>query len=147
MIKANELRIGNYVSVNNEKYYNEITGKILQVSGIKERVSEHFPDSDYVVSMTIGLESFSQFEEFLTPIPLTDEWLVKFGFEDDAGYEENGNIPKVLSTEHGQILIYPDGVYLSDYFIIVKAFVKIEFLHHLQNFVYYLTGEELTIKN
>lgn len=69
------------------------------------------------------------------PIPLTEEWLVKFGFEYDdidgnSGYWKLGNFEVVFGE---------DGCsYNWD--------LKIEFVHQLQNLVFALTGEELTLK-
>lgn len=75
------------------------------------------------------------------PIPLTEEWLLKFGFE-----------IKLKLSGH-------NGFYLNGFYIIKSNYVfelliegssvilsKIKFVHQLQNLYFALTGQELTIK-
>jgi len=69
------------------------------------------------------------------PIPLTEEWLLKFGFEklegwDDMYYFQIGDF---------QIHEYNVSGYEFDDF-------DIKNVHQLQNLYFALTGEELTIK-
>jgi hypothetical protein len=74
------------------------------------------------------------------PIPLTEEWLLKFGFE---------------KQQDGDLTIYPgkncyafseqwihNGYPTSD----SNALMKCKYVHQLQNLFFALTGEELTIK-
>lgn len=78
------------------------------------------------------------------PIPLTEEWLTRFGFE----YRKCG-----MDVNHGPFCHY-------DYWVLGKFFirgngtrfgyesdiaVKLEYVHQLQNLYHALTGEELTI--
>ena len=62
-------------------------------------------------------------------ISLTEEWLLKFGFENNGIAFWNGVGLSKLS----------DGFYFMT--------TKIEFLHQLQTLYFALTGEELTIKS
>lgn len=71
------------------------------------------------------------------PIPLTEEWLLKFGFEKDE--DEEG-------TWYNQIALY-EGNKCFNYnasFFEHDNFVSIEYVHQLQNLYYALTGLELT---
>jgi hypothetical protein len=82
--------------------------------------------------------------EHLHPLPLTEEWLFKFGF-----YE--------TTKEHYVSGLYtinkPDGFYINketmcycdiDYEGTTHDRIKIQYVHQLQNLYFALTGEELT---
>ena len=75
----------------------------------------------------------------LKPIPLTEEWLLKFGFENDNIEWWNGII---------SIGIYKDGLF---YCPTGQAYIRkgneIQNVHTLQNLYFALTGEELTFKS
>lgn len=72
------------------------------------------------------------------PIPLTEEWLLKFGFEKKGKrfskdwfylWDECGSIVFALAEMHDEV-----GTYLP-----------IQHVHQLQNLYFALTGKELTI--
>lgn len=119
-MKANELRIGNWVR--------------------KENYSPEFHK--------IEIEDFAILERshnFYQPIPLTEEWLLKMGFE-LSGHQ--------LGEEYSRgnfSMYYYNGDY-PDYEgeILASCFngnnVEIKYIHQLQNIYFALTGEELTIK-
>jgi hypothetical protein len=69
------------------------------------------------------------------PIPLTEEWLLKCGGVHLQGKPNN-------QYRIGDRLIMERGKYFYDY----ASNVKLEFVHTFQNFIYALTGTELTIK-
>lgn len=72
-------------------------------------------------------------------IPLTEEWLLKFGFQ----YEPNPILGySKLGYKFGSMIIIPDDVGWVD-FGERKSFKPIEYVHQLQNLFYALTGEEL----
>ena len=117
-MKANELRIGNWYT---------------------------YADYDGIVYRTIKEIKFNEFGflgdydgvnfEICKPIPLTEEWLLKFGFEKHnkeywykdifVGLDDNS-----FNLKEGI------GVYLTD----------VLYVHSLQNIYFALTGEELTLK-
>ncbi len=80
-----------------------------------------------------------------TPIHLTEEWLLKFGFE------------IAFADEAFKEALYGDNPVTEDYLIILKnvsnywfyrnGHFKIRYVHQLQNLFFALTGEELTIKS
>jgi hypothetical protein len=132
-MKASELRIGNYVY----DAFNEVR--------------------------TINYVLICNVEKMrLTPIPITEEWLLRFGFED---YQKTEN-PDYLN-EFGQEWhkIYFNGFYYMhndrgkgyemsisgacyDESTGLHSFSNpIEFVHHLQNLYFALTGEELVLTN
>ena len=115
-MKAKELRIGNLVNVD-EKAYKISGGDIY------------------------NLENYSKnYGHLYKPIPLTEEWLEKFGFmQPDSNYliwEKQGFKPFCILFEalinHWQI-----GVYGG------RVFKRIKYVHQLQNLYFALTGEEL----
>jgi hypothetical protein len=114
---AIELRIGNYVLRNG----------FLQEH--KETFNEIVVSHNDITACVVSSESFK-------PIPLTEEWLLKFGFEKNKehGYFEFDRL----------IVAIHDGVnqfYLCD----IDIFVKIETVHHLQNLYFAIRNKELTL--
>jgi hypothetical protein len=118
---AKELRIGNYVylMLNHQDYETlSVTTKDLEYIGKKQ--------GDY------------------QPIPLTKEWLVKFGYTETGfmGFEKgfsNNSILHIQFMAGGVITGFIEGD--STYNLIGK----IDFVHQLQNLFFALRGEELTI--
>lgn len=122
-MKASELRIGNFVM--------DRGGKVLLIDHweYENKISEKRVD---------GLQPFTEFVEYLQPIPLTEEWLLKFGF-------------KKLFT-----LAHQDSCYRIDLFRIDlfgeyfdlwhdnHPIISIEYVHQLQNLYFALTNKELT---
>lgn len=127
-MKSNELRIGNWY---------------------------HFADNDGIVYRRvkeIKLNEFGLFGDYdgvnfgiCQPIPLNEEWLVKFGFEYSAFYSNY----KIKAGEYWNSIQFYEGEwnYNSDdsdagcYYL-----TTIKHVHQLQNLYFALTGEELTIK-
>jgi hypothetical protein len=137
-MKASELRIGNLVDLNSE-----IT-KIFSINekGINHTIDNwgHFPNLEF--------ESF----ESIQPIPLTEEWLFKFGFsatDYKKGYIGIDHKAGGIITDF--VLTYPlvNGLF-QKYFIWEHSkfkYQELKHVHQLQNLYYSLTGEELTLKN
>jgi hypothetical protein len=107
-MKANEIRLGNY--------YNQF-GNIHQVNG-------------HIIS---ELEKAPQGQLWCKAIPLTEEWLLKFGFIK----HENHSIWYTLNKVD---VWFFDGKYVND------NDVEINFVHELQNLYFALTKKELTMK-
>jgi len=72
-----------------------------------------------------------------TPILLTDEWLNKLGMN-RRGYTEDG---EVYCKDDMAWIIKEDAAYHLDEYP-----HEIKYVHQLQNLLFALTGEELTIK-
>ena len=112
-MKANELRIGNWI-----KEPIESGGKIGQVKRIET-------DKD----------GYSHYLDHCSPIPLTEEWLLKFGFIKHITTDVHPTFAK------GNINVNDNIVYVSGY-----GFINhIKHVHQLQNLYFALTGEELTV--
>ena len=136
MIKPNELRLGNYV-----KYpFHEL------------QVCQLFVDS--FQGMYVGGRGCYMYES-CDGIPLTSEWLLKFGFEKKPKNTFK-NIALPYYCLNGVCLFFnespPDNTYLigygfnhgSDYYVATARWI--DSVHELQNYYYALTGEELTIQ-
>ena len=126
-----DLKIGNLF------YYGD---RLAEVSTIHRT---HFYCEEYKTRIAFGNSIQLSFK----PIPLTEEWILKFGFEVNTyGYvigKDNLNI---------HIWMHDDGlvrdIELSST-MISGAYPKIEnfkYVHQIQNLYYSLFGEELTIK-
>jgi len=120
-MKANELRVGNLV---------ERDGNILEVIRVAK---------DGIVNYDLVRKSQGMHVNSgnVIPIPLTEEWLSKFGFEKN----ENGFFDLIKDSEV-EILIR-DDYWTCDG--IVFSLFNLKYVHQLQNLFFVLTGEELKI--
>jgi hypothetical protein len=123
-MEANELRIGNYVKGNSRGHTNVVNIEILE----------------YINKTKSGY----------SPIPITEEWLIKFGFK---VYRESVVI-KAWSIGFNTIThdYLFDLCWIKDVFGENKEVpfyrngrFKIHYVHQLQNLYFALTGEELEI--
>lgn len=116
-MKREDLRIRNLVEYEN-------TYHTINQIRIERIFTRHHAQSkcecDYVHSI-----------EEIKPIPLTEEWLVKFGFIKIS--EDN-------FIRRGVKILIEDGIC---FLCFNNDFIEIEFIHVLQNVFYPLTGEEL----
>ena len=128
-----QLRIGNLVEIENHT-------KVCEVIEIKEkslRVSYIRSDNGMVHNPIIEIDR-------IKPISITEEWLLKFGFElnsdeGDCKFYEKGKygIRWVDGDEFYFYLIMNDR---DEYWILKEIYD----VHQLQNLYFSLTGEELT---
>ena len=87
-------------------------------------------------SMGVGEEQLMSFSRlmyhgFLEPIPLTEEWLLKFGFERSGLYHVKSQV--YIYDEYG--LVDTGFEYRFNY-----RRIEIEYVHQLQNLYFALTG-------
>ncbi len=118
-MKAQDLRIGNLVY--------DRDGKTATIDSIGMFGNVRLTTSDY------HCESSTLFD--CDPIQLTEEWLLRFGFEKVNHY-----------FQINEFWVY---FRLRDYKYVFRHCVKtfeIKYVHQLQNLYYALTGEELTLK-
>lgn len=139
-MKASELRIGNLVYLLFSSGNKEMSSvDSICPEGIDLQIKGEYYHSDY------GIEPLYTNDE-IAGIPLTEEWLVKFGFEIKGGYA----IKKIKNVLHGDyiysfVLDFSEGDYtFSDSSNLPRA--PVQYIHQLQNLYFALTGEELTIK-
>lgn len=121
-MKANELRIGNWV-------YSAIDSKQpIKVPPI----------------MIAQLSKNEDKEHNIKPIPITEDWLLRFGFELNnirVKFWTEDRYPqwslKVLKIKKNNV-----GDFMLDGF---GFFLHIKYIHQLQNLYFALTGEELKL--
>ena len=124
-MKQKDLRIGNYIQHGN---YVAIVGPAFFTS---------WDNYDF--------EKDGIFKPEIQPIPLTEEWLVKFGFEDIYGafistkWMWNFQIEKHESFKDGWIF------FIEEEGIVAPPSIKIKYVHQLQNLYFALTGEEIEL--
>ena len=138
-MNANELRIGNLV------LFDGVVHKIEVIDGYASFVYfEEFGDNEFPLNK-------------IEPIPLTEEWLLRFGFEllaDIAGDfpEKHYGISIVNGDkDHPEKLVISLPLYEcyigdydnDDYYIMNEQVV---YVHQLQNLYFALTKTELTLK-
>jgi hypothetical protein len=123
MINRKELRIGNYIT----------------------RVTAS--DGFYASVVSIGVYTciygvgYTAFFDKLSPIPLTEKWLLDFGFEKgDYGFY------KLYYNDDFYLLTNLKGYTELCINKIKGAVVETKHVHQLQNLYFALTGEELTLK-
>ena len=151
-MKVTELRIGNRFQLSdrwfelNKELYN--TPKIQMVQRI---------DYDYLLEE----HAFNGYSiEAMNPIPLTEEWLLKFGFtkeKNKPSKHHNKYFSKWINDykysfsyapfrkDWGFYHSYTDAVDEKDNNKFDFISCGIKYVHQLQNLCFALTGEELTI--
>jgi len=120
-MEANELRMGNWLK--------RLDNTLFQVTGNDIHSMDDLPD--YLKPH---------------PIPLTEEWLLKFGFEkgDDYGdqiYYDKGKY--TVCFDHEDLVFYKNNK--GDLTCLIYDEEHFQHVHHLQNLWFFITGEELTI--
>lgn len=120
-MNAKEFRLGNYAYVTRSHGKSEMKAAIKQIT----------------INYLKTLESNQNNEEFLSrfinPIPLTEEWLIKFGFVKQGRYYRIGKV-KITFRDCWR---FEYGGFIS----------KIYYVHQLQNLYFALTDKELQLKN
>ncbi|MDW0189346.1 MAG: hypothetical protein QOA70_06810 [Nitrososphaeraceae archaeon] len=124
----NELRIGNYVQY--------LSGDTFQIQSVDFGLLESMPDRLHP-----------------KPIPLTVDWLFKFGACNTTANNTFGikfsihslHTIYVSVTETDNIATIGDN-FTGKEFLCVLVNPVVDYVHQLQNLFYALTGEELTLK-
>lgn len=140
-MKAKHLRIGNIVTINNDSWV-EFKGVPLIVTGIGDKMDtyNYFPKStESVNAETLDRKNdFAQFDEFIEPIPLTEDWLLKFGFDKFSSVQyDRDDFWAIQFQEWGK----DKGSYYCNHLEIT-----IKYVYQLQNHYFALYGEELELK-
>ena len=118
-MKAIELRIGNSIIYNGglPEDVDEIT--IVEIADIVWLQQNNY-----------------EFNKYHKPIPLTEEWLLRFGFERNDNY-------KIKEFVRGDMIIYTYNKVNKEVYYGICVEVKIKYIHQLQNLYFALTGREL----
>lgn len=144
MIKANELRLGNYVSKRDVDDWKDVKITLIDRFGIS-----HLDKIGYEYPTTINR---------IKPIPLTEQWLLRFGFQSkgyicpETGYKTNypyrkmfdENIVIEIEDDFSCSIFNDYEKHYEDQVIFISD--RVNKVHKLQNFIFFNTGEELTLK-
>lgn len=156
-MNAQHLRIGNIVTINNSESWPKLKGISMKVTGLKEVDVRGFPNSKHGIDLleidTPYPKAYSQFDEFVEEVILTEEWLIKFGFTKNVmSYEinvsPNPKSYKLLSLS-GDYLYLKEGFSKTNCDICViwnRDYKKQFYVHELQNVYYDISGNELSVK-
>lgn len=127
---ARELRIGNLLK--------DKAGKVFGVENVSEYGLNGYSWSDTYYGTQSGGHEFTYNLEDVSPIPLTEEWLTKFGFNKDGDTKD---------------LLFDYAICLerriNDLFLVQVDWPhkkkEIKYVHQLQNLFFALTGQELKL--
>lgn len=126
-MEAKELRIGNYVYRENGKLINQKTD-VYQVENV-------------------NLQSAFKYD----PIPLTEEWLLKFGFDNnhfnkECFYRKYNVQGDFFIFSNKTPVAISNNIKSPFYYMFGGLAQSLNTVHQLQNLYFALTKEELTIK-
>lgn len=125
-MNATELRIGNIIQKNGKVHYTNA----FTIRDIKN----------------LSIDDTDNFE----PIPINEDWLLKFGFEciADAGDQKRFGLKNRktnyffgIELDHEEIGLYKQSLFGVETLIYNESFFK--YVHQLQNLYFSLTGSEL----
>lgn len=125
-MKANELRIGNWVQNPVQEQ------KIIGIFNLENPSALMFDIVREAPKMKHPLE-------MCNPIPLTEEWLKRFGFEDD----DNDWLINIDDRTSIHINLKKKRYLLESYDGIIKISHPSEYVHQLQNLYFVLTAKEI----
>lgn len=127
-MEAKELRIGNYVKCLSAE---------RQLIGITKRNGHNETSVHYAEFSGLSM-AFKLIH--LNPIPLTEEWLIKLGFEGNEDYVQE-LVYEYHSPEHTFQLTHEcDHIWLCGN---EETHLEIKYVNQLQNLYFALTGREL----
>ncbi len=129
---AKELRIGNWVELIVEEG-DEMVDSFEPIAQIQSIDYDVFTPNEKVYFISSSNEDVA-YMGMAKPIPLTEEWLVKFGLEciDDAYYYNTFKLYHDWANNKGQY-----------FYIDYNKIIFTKHVHQLQNLYFALTGEEL----
>lgn len=129
MIDVKELRIGNYVYLQNSK----TPYKITEV-GYREIEYPRYEASG------ISTEAvFRTYVDNLNPIPISEELLLKCGFREEERSFYRADLGNVSFNQYGYY------IHLKECSSEAIRVIKITSLHKLQNLYFAMTGKELEV--
>jgi len=133
---TNELRIGNWIADRGNKEWQ------IDFWESKNKVSAKEPIFEIKGLMSFTAHPLTEDIDYLKPIPLTEKWLLDFGFKDGVTFDNDKykididyydgwifNYKEKDKFGHSDVFLYPASIY---------------YVHQLQNLVFALSGEELT---
>jgi hypothetical protein len=133
-MEANELRLGNLVTIDNEKNWAKLKNIPLKITAINQlqdlEGSKNGVSLEHLVQLpNTYYETYSQYLHFIKPIELNEAWLKSFGFKPfSKDFQKNAVI--IHTRKRG--------------FVVNTKIPVLKYVHQLQNLYYALRGEELS---
>ena len=137
---TNELRLGNLV-------YFKFIGKYVNILGLN--AYETPKGIEYKISCKEGINLYCEPLSVLSPIEITEEILLKFGFAKIRQANDNSSYIISLNSKRTLQINELDNAHAwlcDDFTTIFKEYVFLsqpKYLHELQNLYFTLTGSEL----
>jgi hypothetical protein len=140
-MKSTELRIGNYINTLTKDTHSRVVFSLGGMEGTHTLINSYR-------------------EKLIKPIPLTEEWLIDFGFEMyDYTVDENSDI----GTKDDYYKSYKISDNIKDLIVNINPtsiefcvkwdwseegiLTELKYVHQLQNLYFALCGEELKLKS
>ena len=138
-MEAKELRINNFIRLKEN-------GNIFDVKVVGTRC-----EAIDVYNNGVYTSYFKNIDDYLEPIPLTEEWLLKFGFvihNKPNGYTEYIKYKEGTKQYLHKLFTFKesDNDWDGKFAFSGTIQTKLKHVNQLQNLYFALTGEELTIK-
>ena len=140
-MESKDLRIGNYISCTDFECMDEVP---TELSEKYDKVLRIYDNVIQWNSISDDISYYSATDiNYVDPIPITEEWLLSFGFKKSAA-EKYRKFSFVIDWW------YDSNKYMYGWIdfdnVLLAPDIKIEYVHQLQNLYYALTGEELELK-
>ena len=147
-IQATELRIGNFIGMNLEEYPNNFFTAL--------EIGETMKVYEGLITLKGAsikrVETSFMYVDDFEPIPLNEDWLVRFGFEKDinTSWFRIGYFAEMEDVSNRMIIGYNTvsnrlGCYQEGDANGIFAQKTFQYVHQLQNLYFSLTGTELTL--
>lgn len=143
MIQPQELRLGNYVYDRGEKVI-----RIDFFEHLENGYDCKFGQNGIVDPEWGHTHPLTEYTEYAKPIPLTEEWLLKFGFENDTYGNFTLSLGDILDVQWVMVSFkyYDLKEWDSTQFSDNNLMYDCKYVHQLQNLYFSLTGKELEVK-
>ena len=132
-MKKTDLRIGNFVGIKETALHADGCNHLEAVFEIEEIKKYVVQFKDYHAG---------EYYKDLNPIPLTEQWLLDFGFEVEREHYDKGRLSILLADNNNDY--YKNGRVFYKSWAIMESQPK--YVHQLQNLYLALTQKELIIK-
>jgi len=134
---ANELRIGNFIQLYRKPADSKMTKHKITM------IYHNYSEPEYNVGLQDGFQV--NINTGIVPIPLTEEILLKCGFDkytkSEGIFFKNSDFFELHQFNENGDFSYKCGDNLEGNFV----YIRIDYLHQLQNLHFALTGVELEI--
>lgn len=134
-LSAKDLKIGNYVN------YFGIYLPVYSIIFPQPMEDERF-SGKWIVEIFDGASTTHCVIDDLEPIPLSEDVLLKLGFENSYRSDYTITMHHKTNDKFGIKINNATGISL----VYLGIPIRVEYIHQLQNLYHALTGEELTFK-